>query len=170
MKEEGTGRQSWGGSWSSVPCQDGLYTVMRKGRRWGLNEKKKNILWETRWRWLWLRWQQWGWQSLATMCLCMHVHKCACHAMSVMSHALGSAIVISSTCFLENFPRSHSREVKAMITALHYIPLQLQWELIALSFNDVKSGSAAFSKVLFLIIYSLRVLSDVKANSCFLIW
>lgn len=153
MKEEGRGGPELRGTWSSVPCQAGLYTVMGKGRRWGVNGK--NILWETRWKWLWVRCQQWGWQILVTMCLkkCVHVHKCAFNTMKyvflwrcVMCHTLGSEIVISRHALWKTFLTVTPGRWRQLSWLSPYIPLQLQWELITLSFNYAKVVVLLFQK------------------------
>lgn len=142
---EGDLKQCSLSSWI-VHC-DGEGKKMRY--KWG-----KNVLWETRWRWLWVQCQRWGWQISATMCLkkCMYVHKCAFNTKKYVPvetcdvTCFGQWDCDFQTCFMENFPHSHSREVKVTIMALHYIPLQLQWELITLSFNYVKVVVLHFQK------------------------
>lgn len=73
-------------------------------------------------------WSPCVWKSL---CTCTNVlstpsNMCSCGDMCDVTF-FGQWDCDFQTCFVENFPHSHSREVKVTIMALHYIPLQLQW-------------------------------------------
>lgn len=86
-------------TWSGVPCQDGLYTLMGKERRWGVNGKKKTSCGTHGGGDC-----GWGicWQKLVTLCWKMWMHKCVSNTKKLhvlvevcgMSHALGSGRVI----------------------------------------------------------------------------